>query len=438
MPFFSLEFSEDAKEEIRGVTDNPEELQDIFSSLGVFVRKVHSSSSYSKSKVPMVECLQHLLICGNGLLFEDPTGAGLSFIPLTHYVVARDCTGLVIELCTLTVTSIIGLPSGVRDLVVNERRRKGLKHTLDERVELFTYAIRTEKGFKVIQTVEDVIVKAAEEIAETKFPWIPLRWSSTYGEAYGRGLVENYILDFKTISDLSEAVVRGAVLSCDVKFLVNPSSDLDIQEVADSESGACIAGREGDIVPLQLARYVDLTPIAELVKEYERKVGHAFLLQAGNRREGERVTAYELRLDAQELNESLGGVYSLLAETLQRPYAYLSLEREGFKLPSGTVSPSILTGIDALGRASDLDKLRVFTETIGMTNNWTQDLQARTDAYKLAARVANTLGLDIDFIRNDAEQAKIQQQQQAAQQEDMLAAEASKAAPNMIQSAFGG
>ena len=432
MPFFTLDYPEDAKAEIKDLFPDEEDRALVYDALDIAVRKVHSSSAYAASRVPKIEAAKHLLVCGNACLFENPNGSGLSFIPLTHYVVSRDCADNIIEFCTKLTTSIIGLPEDVREYVKSARIAKGLIATVDTKVDLYTYALKDTDGYTIIQTCEDKILKKAVIVPDNEFPWITLRYSTTYGESYGRGLVENYFQDIHTISALSEAVVRGMVLMCDVKFFLHPSSNLDLQRLNDSPSGEWFIGRPEHVGAQQLNQGADYTPVTNLIKEYERRVGHAFLLQAGNRREGERVTAYEIRLDAQEMNENLGGLYSLLADTLQRPYALLSLKREGYNINDNNIVPSILTGVDAVGRASDLDKLRVFSETVAITQQWPPELQRRSDAHKLAKKVASTLSLDIDFIRGDAEQSEIDAQMQKEQQEATVAQEAAKAAPDII------
>lgn len=146
-------------------------------------------------------------------------------------------------------------------------------------------------------------------------------------------------------------------------------------------------------------------------------------------------TAYELRLDAQELNESLGGIYSHLANTLQIPYAYLLLQRSKFPLGRDAVQPKISTGMEALAEAGELDKLRQFSEAVGMTAQWPQELLGRVKMYEFALRVAASVNLDSSFLRTEDEQAEVNEANKAAQQEDMASQEAMKAIPNVLENA---
>lgn len=54
----------------------------------------------------------------------------------------------------------------------------------------------------------------------------------------------------------------------------------------------------------------------------------AFLLNSAVQRQGERVTAEEIRYVAGELEDTLGGVYSILAQELQLPLAKRLLNQQ--------------------------------------------------------------------------------------------------------------
>ena len=68
---------------------------------------------------------------------------------------------------------------------------------------------------------------------------------------------------------------------------------------------------------------------------------------------------------AEQLETSMGGIYSLLSLEFQLPLVKILMKRmsqnkEIPSLPKGSVKPTIITGIEALGRGNDLQKLREF------------------------------------------------------------------------------
>ena len=79
----------------------------------------------------------------------------------------------------------------------------------------------------------------------------------------------------------------------------------------------------------------------------------------------DRVTAEEIRAVAQELEDALGGVYTVLAQELQLPFvrrhlAVLTRAARIPRLPKDAVEPVIVTGFLALGRNHSLNRLRGF------------------------------------------------------------------------------
>ena len=88
----------------------------------------------------------------------------------------------------------------------------------------------------------------------------------------------------------------------------------------------------------------------------------AFLLNASVQRQAERVTATEVQLIANELNDALGGVYGILTTEFQLPYinSKLAMLREQKllpNLPKELVKTKIIVGMEALGRATDRIKI---------------------------------------------------------------------------------
>ena len=86
------------------------------------------------------------------------------------------------------------------------------------------------------------------------------------------------------------------------------------------------------------------------------------MLNSAVQRNAERVTAEEVRFMAQELETSLGGVYSILSQELQLPLIKIlifRMEKQGRMpvFPKNVIKPQIITGMEALGRGQDLNKL---------------------------------------------------------------------------------
>lgn len=429
--FFQLDWTQDEKDKLKQAGYEPSELTSI---LIASTNRVHDYESQTDSRSVMVNVVKNLLVAGNVCLFTPPDKKPMKAIPLNQYCVVRDSSDSLIELFTEQKKMFSTFSVELQALIKSRVKTKEIKDETE--IELITWAIRfSEDKFYVVQTAEDILLSDHQEVHVDDLPWLPLRWNTAFEEDYGRGLVEDHWSDFKVLQFLNEARMKGMVMMADVKYLVKHGAVTDIDQLATSPTGEFLVGNLDDIGVLQLERYADFSPIIQTIGDYERRLGQVFLMQSAVQRDAERVTAYEIRLQAQELNESLGGIYSHLAATLQRPYAYILLKRTGFPLAKESVKPTILTGLAALAKAGELEKIRLFTETMGMLNTWHPELQQRTDVYSMAMKVAAALSLELDYVRNDEEQAEVSAQQQQAQMQQQVGMEASKAAPKVLEQA---
>jgi len=78
-------------------------------------------------------------------------------------------------------------------------------------------------------------------------------------------------------------------------------------------------GMAGDVTTIQLEKYNDFKLAFEVSKEIEKRISQAFLLAGSVTRDGERVTAKEIQYMINELEDSLGGIYSILSQEFQLP-----------------------------------------------------------------------------------------------------------------------
>jgi hypothetical protein len=434
--FFKLEFSEEAKTSLEAAGYDPTALSEI---LVEAEKRVEGLQDEITARTVYIDIFKNLIIGGNCLLYVPPNDK-LQAIKLSRYCCRRDASGNLIELVIENKKNFSAMSQEIQDTL---RRLKGPGVCRkDDEVVMYTWVYRVnEDTFAVTQSAIGVQIKPYQEISGDDLPWIPLMWNHTNGEDYGRGLVEDHAGDFYVLEFLSEALAKGMALMADIKYFLKRGSTIDIDEVATSPTGEWILGNRDDVGVLQLERFADFSPISEVLNEYRRRVGQVFLLNSAVRRDAERVTTLELRLDAQELETSLGGVYSLLSQTWQAPMALKFLKRVGFPLPDD-VTPKIVTGLSALGRIGDLDKVKQFTEMMQLTNAWPQQILQMTKWDVYAREVAAGLSMKLPFIMSNEEWKAYQQQQAQAQQAQVMqeaaAGIAEKAGPEIINNAMKG
>ena len=108
------------------------------------------------------------------------------------------------------------------------------------------------------QDVKGIVIESSSgEYPIDKSPWLPLRYTRIDGEDYGRGFVEEYIGDLKSLESLTKAIVEGSAAAAKVLFMVNPNGTTRARTLAEAPNGAIVQGSDGDVSVLQLNKFND-------------------------------------------------------------------------------------------------------------------------------------------------------------------------------------
>lgn len=381
-------------------------------------------------RVGLGEALEHLTVGGTTCLYVPSEGNLINY-PLDRFVCRRDKSGNLIELIIEEIKSIDMFEPAIQAIIrLNKANEGQYNKPDDEECKLYTRALFKQGFFQVTQEVVGEEIGESYRVTRENFPFIVLRWKTNYGEDYGRSLVEQYAGDFHVIQFLSEALAKGMILMADVKYLIRPGSVTDVDHLIESPTGEFIYGNIDDIGVLQLEKYADFSPIATVLEKYERRVGQAFMVS--NTRDAERVTTYEIRRDAVQLEQSLGGAYTLLATTLQRPYFNQLLRRISFDVPAKLINTLITTGIEALSKLGDAEKLAQWTESMMGASQLPMGVQERIKWGEFAQHTANQLSLELPYFMSESEYAEMKAAQAKAAQEQQMMEAASKAAPQLL------
>lgn len=371
----------------------------------------------SAIRVPVFEAIKHLIVTGNSLVYM-PKDEGMKVFRLDRYVVKRDAMGNLLEIITKESVSPLMLPEEVREQLTDPEDRSTKDY------DLFTYVYREGKKWKVCQEVQGVKIPESEGTYPLeRNPFIPLRFTRVDGEDYGRGFVEEYIGDLKSLEALTQAIVEGSAASAKVLFLVRPNGTTKQRSLAESPNGAIVTGDANDVSTLQVQKAGDFRVAMETMNSITERLAYAFLLNSSIQRNAERVTAEEVRYMAQELETALGGVYSILSVEFQLPLIKLLLARleatgKMPKLPKDTVKPTIVTGMEALGRGQDLNKLATFLQYLQPLGPEVITSEMNIDDY--IDRLGASLGIDTNGLIKSAEQKAAEQQAMMEQQQQMM------------------
>jgi len=419
--FFKLQMREDKLGE-----DIPPEIRsELDLSFSKMERMIMDYIAAANDRVIIHQALKHLIVGGNALIFMDKDG--LKNFPLNRYVVNRDGNGNVLEIITKELISrkVLGFELPPAKKLVDQST--GATGSDEDDVEVYTCVKTDEKSGRWVWYQEafgEMIPGTRSTAPKNASPWLPLRFNVVDGEDYGRGRVEEFLGDLRSLEGLSQALVEGSAAAAKVVFLVSPSSTTKPKTIAEAGNGAIVQGRPEDVAVIQVGKTADFATAANLAQSIEKRLSEAFLVM--NVRNAERVTAEEVRLTQMELEQQLGGIFSLLTVEFLIPYlnrTLLVLQRSNEipKIPKDLVRPSIVAGVNALGRGQDRESLTAFIGTIAQTLG-PEALMQYINPSEAIKRLAAAQGIDVlNLVKTDQQIAEeTQQAQQAQQQQAML------------------
>ena len=365
---------------------------------------------------------KHLIVGGNVCLLVDAVYGGRMF-SLDKYVVRRDATGFVTEAVIKEGVDLDNAPPEIIALAGENLTsdRSDAKGASKSNLFLYTHIKWDAKAkqYKVQQEFNNKKVAGSEgSYPENKMPFLFLRWSFVDGEDYGRSYIEQYYGDLMSLETLTKSVTLASKVTGKAVVLVRPGGVTNARTLAKAETGDVVAGSLEDVGMLQFDKWADLRASMEMIKSLEQRLAFAFLLNSAIQRNGDRVTAEEIRYMAGELDDALGGTYAMFAQHLQLPFAKAVLSElqkpkaAEFKLPAlpNGINPVIVTGIEALGRGHDLQKLDVFLG--GLAQMLGPQALQYLNIGEYMSRRAVALDLDIsNLIRSEEEIAAERQQQ---------------------------
>jgi hypothetical protein len=361
--------------------------------------------------------IRHMIVCGDGCTFTPDEGTIKAFRQ-DRYVVVRDDSGNILELI-IKETFDQSVLTDEQLAAFNAADSSDPTRNEDD-VDVFTYVQRDKKLIKASQWIGASMVEGTEvSYPVDESPWVVPRWTEIDGENYGRGHVEENWGDINALESLSQSIILSAGIAAKTVFLVNPNGTTNMKQLSKAPLGSFVAGSADDVVALRVDKAADMQAASQLMNEIKQQIRSVFLRNSSVQRNAERVTAEEIRLMAEELETSLGGMFSRLSEEFQRPFFNRiigRLKKQGKipKFPKDVVTLRITTGIEAIGRGQNLNKI----------DRALQSLAANPDAMgliktdELVRRVFNAVGVDTTGLVKTPEEIKAEQQ--AAQQAQMM------------------
>jgi hypothetical protein len=372
-------------------------------SLSKMERVVMQNIAESQDRVILHQAMKHLIVTGNALVYMGSKGVKL--YPLDRFVVVRDGEGNPTEVVTVESIDRQFLPEefqteqarNVNDVADNTSAPSVDVTVGENEVAVYTWAKLKDGQWRWRQEAEGKILPdSLGKAPKNTTPWLPLRFNVVDGEDYGRGRIEEYLGDLRSLEGLMQAMVEGSAAAAKVVFLVSPAATVKPSTLAKAGNGAIIQGRAEDVTAVQVSKQADFSSAYQMIQSLTQRLSEAFLILTV--RQSERTTAEEIRATQQELNEQLGGIYGNLTVELVRPYLQRKLftlqrSKELPQLPKGIVYPTIIAGLEGIGRGQDRESLMMFLQTISQALG-PEAMAQYIDPEEAVKRLAAAQGID--------------------------------------------
>jgi len=319
-----------------------------------------------KVRASLFEAIKHLGCGGTSLLYVTETG--IRFYGLRSIVGERDADDNVTEIVIKERLSKRYLPKVAQRMAgaMGDSNEGGSRTTHDLYTRISYNPGLGPKAVQWHQEYGDKILRGTAGFSSLeKNPWIPLRLNKVSGSFYGTGLVEGLLGDLNTYNQLSKAIAQAGLGAAKTIFLVDPYGSTRVDALSWTPNFGFCPGKKEDVEALTVGKQSDYQTAMTIMQGIERRLNFSFLMTQAIQRDAERQTAEEWRIMAAMLDESQGGLYTLLSDELQLPLIRRILHMmmtsgEIIDIPDGVVEPQVTTGADAIGRGSDKQRLVSF------------------------------------------------------------------------------
>lgn len=389
-------------------------------------QQVFLNASYNQ----LALAVSHMIVTGNTVIYRDSRRKRTNTYGLQSFAIRRTGMGEVADLIVREFESFAGLTRELQLQLTIRHPHKYRMDRYDTNVEVYTRIVRGENAsgeviYTVSQEIEGMSIGIPGTYPAHLCPWQAPTWSLIPGEHYGRGLVEDYAGGFASMSDKSEALALYGISAMKFVNLVTPGAGTSVDDLNKAETGEYVQGSNGAIQVQEAGDGIKIQAMRAEINAHFSNLARAFMYTA-NTRDAERVTAFELRQQAQEANAALGGQYSALAESFQTPLAHVLLTEVQPGMLQGILTRDIvldiISGIPALSRGIEVQNLISAAQDAAALVPPLVQLDTRIDVKKLMDVIYAGQSVDTtQFHRTKDEQAAYESaQRQEAQGQQQI------------------
>ena len=385
---------------------NTDAIAKLNEQLSVTADAINSEIERQQIRSDLFDMIAQLIIVGS-VVIEKVAGKGVQIYPLRSFVAELDNKGNPFTLVIKEVRK--DLPDGI---TVEKEQDEYNLYTMAK------YNHETKK-WDVTQDIDGLMVGKPKSYTEDKLPFKYLGWTWNVGDRYHRPFAEDYMDDMAQVNKLAGLNTQGAVMAGKALIFVDQRGNRTrMKDVAESANGDVVNGRAEDVTAFQLNKNYDYQVSNAREQEIMKNLKQCFLDSGSVTRDAERVTAQEIRVMAQQLESStLAGIYSKMS--LQWSKWIVEQIMSELKIKFDAIDVAVLTGLDALGRSQESQKLDGFIQRMTALGkmDWINESE-------MISRYASYEGINVANLVKSPEEVAAERQaaQQAAQQQAMMQA----------------
>lgn len=411
-----------------------EATNEINAYLETMTHQVYRKLSSTNLREIVFQAIQSLIVTGDSLVHIEDDGRFRS-TRLDHYVCVRSVDG--------TLNEVIYLEYDLQDalkIASYSTEKQGYEKNYCQ------IKINTSGSWDYRKEDEHgkVIATGSYEVS----PVTVLRWYGIAGDNYGRSHCEDILGDLQSLDSYTKSLLDGMAAASSFWLCLDPSGITEIDDVSSQANGSWIPARKEDLFVLSPSQTMNpqISAAQLAVDVMRREIGQSFLMSGAAIPSGDRVTATAVRMIGSELETILGGAFSAIARDLMEPIIrrtiLMMIENdeldkamyEQFFDKEGTLRVEVVTGLQALSRDSDLQKLMQMGD---MVRNLPQEANASFKWSEYAKALITSLGFDNrNWIITEEERVQ-EQQRLAAEQQKLMQQQAQQQAITKVMANAG-
>ena len=376
------------------------------------------------------------MLCLGDVVYKIPKAKGekIQVYDLNDVVIKRRRNGNVTDMIICEEVEFKYLPEDARVILQTKGKRK---YSMDDVVKHYTHVCLNDHNKKTVKySVDDISLDTAEnftpsELCEYQIGSLTLKRGSNYAV----GVVQQYLPDIHKANVYADTATDTAVVGSLVNWAIDPKANIRPEEFANREQGQPFGVKPADVQAIQANVGQHLQITQSMYNDIVQKLSRVFLLPNAVQRDAERVTAQEIRMVSQRLEETHNGLKAMIAENLQRPLAHLGLDAiddEELNKYKGEVEISVVTAMEAQSRSMELDNMMASIGDTTVFNSVPPQVAERMKLPEVLNTIFTSRNTNADtFIKTEEE---FQAEQQAmAEREQAQQAQGQPQAPSQSQ-----